>query len=387
MRNCDAAANRLMHRLAALALLCASGCVRADVCATASTCLANGVAACTTNCPPCIYSTGGSFTCFDPIASGCPFGAPLAVCNGKGIFTSVPATPSSTPATTPSPSATPAPTTSLRTTTAPPTASPLNQTASIATPAASNATSANTTTSSTPSGTIFGVIGCAIATILLLGCLAYQRNAAQQKNFNNSWTSPTTHPSFLMTMDAPPKTKGVNETTVAQRGLVAPATTPYAKRDRSFTMSRSSTSTDVERRDSLVSIQSTSSNGYSQSLFGRAKEVVIGSSVSSSVSSVSSIFEIGRQHDRDVLNDSFITSGHIAEEEDDEPWGQQRDSVVIMDDGHHVLMESHGDDDDDDVFDKSVDDMRETSTSVRLFSECSVLSDMSDMPDFGTARI
>ncbi|KDO33026.1 hypothetical protein SPRG_01842 [Saprolegnia parasitica CBS 223.65] len=104
----------------------------------------------------------------------------------------------------------------------------------------------------------------------------------------------------------------------------------------------------AERRDSLVSIQSTSSNGYSQSLFGRTKEVVIGSSVSSSVSSVSSIFGIGRQHDRDVLNDSFITSGHIAEEEDDEPWGQQRDSVVIMDDGHHVLMESHGDDDDDD---------------------------------------
>ncbi|OQR99825.1 hypothetical protein ACHHYP_04295 [Achlya hypogyna] len=389
-----------------LVLLYASR-VAADVCATTSSCLSNGVGACTINCPPCVYSAGSSITCFDPIATGCPFGAPLAICYSKGIFTNL--TPSPTAAvtaTSPSPSMTTS-TTPMTTTTSKPPAptvsqpspstssatlastmpatqipSTVNQTQANATPAVGNNSTTASRTPPTPSATIFGVIGCAVVTIVLLGCVAYRRNAKQTRN---SWTSPTNHPSFLMTMDAPPPPKSGTKASAAanvhQRGLAAPAAVARVDRGDTFT-SRSSTSTDLERRESLMSIQSTSSNGYSQSIWGKNKEVVIGSSMSSSVSSVSSIFEIGRQRDRDVLNDSFITSGLIAEEEDDGPWRtttqEARDSVVIMDDGHE---------EEDDLFDKSVDDMRETNASVRLFSECSVLSDVSDLPEYGVARI
>ncbi|OQS02335.1 hypothetical protein THRCLA_05282 [Thraustotheca clavata] len=343
-----------------------------DACLSIASCLKDDMTICTANCPPCVYSVQDRPICYQLVNNLCPQGHQQAFCYGKGIFAAILKAPAQ-------------PVYIARVLEADQT-SPVNSTESMM--VANDTTISSPLNNSTtppsamaPVGTIYAVLGCAVFTILLLGFIAYRRKVKQTRK---SLTSPITHPSFLMTMDPQPPKSGTfasATTSVHQRGLAAPA--PNNSTERRFTFTRSSTSTDIERRESLMSIQSASTYGYSNSIFQKNKEVMIGSSVSSSVSSVSSIFEIGRQQprERDVLNDSFITSGLIAEEEDDGPWRatKHKDSVVMMDETHE---------EDDDVFDKAVEDMRETSTSTRHFSECSsVMSDISDIHGRGVARI
>ncbi|KAH9092146.1 hypothetical protein LEN26_018705 [Aphanomyces euteiches] len=362
-----------------------------QTCIAVKACTTADAKNCSANCPPCIAAApNGLYSCVAKTGTVCPSTA-STLCEGQSIFaaattaatTASPSTTTASPTTTIAPPATAAPTTTPRppatttiqqsTTTAPVTttsAPNVVENVSLAATTAPNSTQDGTnittaTSTSTPnqSTMIFLLIGGAVVGVVVIAAICIARRTARRSR------SVVGSPLALETAGKPATISLLTSTlysTHAPTQLEQPSRAFYGS---DHEMERGSHS-------SVSSFQTESTSGFSQSIFQTAngKIVNLGRTSTSSLSSISSVFQVSRvPHPKQT---SVVFEQGINEECED-PWAKTRDSA------NSIVMLAEGDEDED-LFDKDVRDMRATSVmgcSPRLFSECS--SRFSDLSEGG----